>query len=236
MANNPLARYAVPIPRNPLAPYAKSEKNKREAPAPPATSGRAVQRAVRNAEYRRLEAKRQKAIKVLAEADKLDKQWEREYAERVRKERAERAVRPKETPEARKQRKDAARARDAFKREQWKKIEKDQWISRKLDKSNDPDPFDDRPKKTMNDNLDYKTHRQAAAIKRGGAEPMRLANALRTGTAIVRGVARALPIAGAIATGYDVANMLGGPPVKDPSKFRNYRGFPGTVKTPKVKK
>lgn len=235
MASNPLARYAASPPRNPLARYAKTEKDEREVPTPPAGSGGAVKRAVRNVEYRREEARRQKALKVLQRARELDKKWERQRRYEVSKERVERAVRRKTTLEQQKQRRDEARIRDALKREQWKKIEKEQWTASKFDKSKDTDPFD-RPRKTMSDNLDYRTHRQAAAIKRGGPEPKRVANAVRTGVAAGRLAARAVPVIGAIATGYDVANMLGGPPTKDPSKFRNYKGFPKTTKTPKVKK
>lgn len=238
MASNPLARYADPSPpppRNPLARYAKSEKKEREVPAPPASSGRAVQRAVRNAEYRKAEARRQKALKVLQRAKDLDREDAERKREEIRKGRETLERQSKETPEQSKKRYDAIRKRDALRREQWKKIEKEQWTSSKFDKSNDPDPFD-RPKRTMKDDLDYRTHRAAAAIKRGGAEPQRLANMIRAGAKAGRLAAKAVPVAGVVATAYDVANMLGGPPTKDPSKFRDYKGIPGTVKAPKVKK
>lgn len=200
MANNPLARHAVPPPTlgNPLARYAKSEKGEREVPVPPAGSGRAVRSAVRNAKHRKEEARRQRALKALQRARELEKKWERQRAERVSKERVERAV---------------------------SKSAKSFW-------PDDPDPFD-REKGTMSDNLDYKTHQRAAAIKRGGAEPQRLANAIRTGARAGRVAARAVPVVGTIATAYDIANVLGGPPTKDPSKFRNYKGIPGVRKPPK---
>ena len=244
MASNPLARYADPSPpptppRNPLARYAKSEKKEREVPAPPAGSGRAVQRAVRNAEYRaeyrRAEARRQKALKALQSAKDLDREDAERKREEIKRDRERHERQSKETPEQRKKRYDAVRERQDRLREKQRKIEKEQWNSVKLDRSNDPDPFD-RPQRTMKDDLDYRTHKAAGDIKRGGPEPQRLAKMIRAGARVGSLAARAVPVAGTVVAAMDVANILGGPPTKDPSKFRDYKGIPGTVKPPKVKK
>jgi len=279
---------------NPLARYAEREKSGREVPVPPYVPGKLVARAVLNSEYRRSEAKRQKALKALQRAkdleDELYEQVEIERQERVRRERVERAMRTKrdrpatESPEARKERfedyrerlrekalqrakdferqeRDEERVRRA--REKWRKREKEQWLpERSSAKVVDPDPFgkpqtpkgpDKRPPgwsgrvvfpngssgpRTMPYNLDYERHRQLATIRRGGVDPTKtkLVRALRTSAGVGRAALRALPVVGAIATAYDVANILGGPPTKDPTKFRNYKGFPGTTRPPEVKK
>ena len=89
----------------------------------------------------------------------------------------------------------------------------------------------DRAKSTMprSENrfgLDYRKARQAAAIRRGGAESTRALTALRVMGSAARVAAKAVPVASVVATGYEVANTLGGSPVKDAKKFKKYKGLP----------
>lgn len=88
-----------------------------------------------------------------------------------------------------------------------------------------------RPTKSKSGiDLDYRKAQQAAAIKRGGAESTRAVRALNTAVKVGRVASKALPVVGTVASAYEVAESLGGPPTKDPSKFRNYRGFPGAMR------
>jgi len=97
---------------------------------------------------------------------------------------------------------------------------------RTMRRPSDPNPFSIAdPKEAPRDNL-YNKARRAENAKRAASGKQPLQSQLKQLAKLGRAVgyaSKAIPVAGTVASAYDVAQQLGGPPTKDPKKFKNYK-------------
>lgn len=179
--------------------WSKPLKDARKARRTTAKADRDFDKMLRQAH------KRQVTRETEAHKRLMDKKVVREFREKLNRENAVRSGRglpmhgPKENPDAPMRK---------------KKREPNKYLKKK------PKPAP-RPVAPKRKGPTSKAPRAGAAA--GNQPPQSQLKQLAKLGKAARFASKAIPIAGTVATAYDVAQRLGGPPTKDPKKFKNYK-------------